>query len=93
MPNLISPSLAANAFVAYGSDDIVAYAPDGERIGQFDSLFRLEFVQSDFEPTPDPIILSGYIGGLIEVYDQTHFSYLENCYQTVGDVDFSALIG
>ena len=93
VPNLISPSLAANAFVAYGSDDIVAYAPDGERIGQFDSLFSLEFVKSDFEPTPDPIILSGYIGGLIEVYDQTHFSYLENCYQTVGDVDFSALIG
>lgn len=93
VPNLISPSLAANAFVEYGVDDIVAYAPDGERIGQFDSLFSLEFVQSDFEPTQDPILISGYIGGLIEVYDRTHFGYLENCYQTVGDVDFSALVG
>ena len=92
VPNLISPSLAANAFVAYGSDDIVAYAPDGERIGQFDSLFSLEFVQSDFEPAQDPIVISGYIGGLIEVYDQTHFGYLGNCYETVGDADFSALL-
>ena len=92
VPNLISHSLAGNAFVAYGSDDIVAYAPDGERIGQFDSLFSLEFVQSDFEPTQDPIVISGYIGGLIEVYDQTHFGYLGKCYETVGDADFSALL-
>ena len=70
----------------------MAYGPDGRIIGRFDSLFSLEFVRSDFVASSIPVILSGYKGGLIEVYAKTHFRSLGNCYETVGDADFSSLL-
>ena len=79
------------AFAGCEEDEILAYGPDGRMMGRFDSLFSLEFVRSDFVASSIPVILSGYKGGLIKVYGKTHFRYLGNCYETVGDADFSSL--
>lgn len=56
------------AFAGCEEDEILAYGPDGRMMGRFDSLFSLEFVRSDFVASSIPVILSGYKGGLIEVY-------------------------
>ncbi len=92
LPQPSNPSLTAGAFAGCEEDEIVAYGPDGRMMGRFDSLFSLEFVRSDFMASSIPVILSGYKGGLIEVYGKTHFRYLGNCYETVGDADFSSLL-
>lgn len=68
LPQPSNPSLTAGAFAGCEEDEIVAYGPDGRIIGRFDSLFSLEFVCSDFVASSIPVILSGYKGGLIEVY-------------------------
>ena len=56
------------AFAGCEEDEIVAYGPDGRMMGRFDSLFSLVFVRSDFVASSILVILSGYKGGLIEVY-------------------------